>query len=86
MTMTPIEMPAVAQFQSPLARMFHTLARWQERRHQRAAERAALAELPDHLRHDVGLDGAAPLRPMRGNGRSFDHNQHPDVALSQWGW
>ena len=86
MTMTPIELPAVAQFQSPLARLFQRVARWQESRHQRAAARVSLSLVPDHLRQDLGLDGGAALRPARGNGRSFDHNQHPDVALRQWGW
>lgn len=86
MTMQTIELPAVARFQSPVARLFQRLARWQEGRHQRAAMRVSLAGVPEHLRHDIGLDGGARLHPARQNGRSFDHNQHPDVALSQWGW
>ncbi len=86
MTMQTIELPTVARYQSPMARLFQRLARWQEARHQRAAMRVSLAGVPDHLRHDLGLDGSAPLRPARRNGRSFDHNQHPDAVLRQWDW
>ena len=88
MTMTPIELPAVAALTSPVARLLQRVALWQEVRHRKKAERAAragLAEMSEHLRRYVGLDGGASLRPPRRNGRSFDHNQHPDAVVRQWG-
>ncbi|MFD1797580.1 hypothetical protein FQV27_11525 [Paracoccus aurantiacus] len=84
MTMTPIELPAVAHMQSSLARVFQAIAMWHEKRHQRAMLRASLKEVPEHLRRDIGLDGGASLRPSRGSGRILDHNVDP--ALRQWGW
>lgn len=88
MTMTPIELPAVAQFKTPIARLFRRIADWRAEHRQLKLERetrAELAGLSDHIRHDIGLDSGVSRHTARGNGRSFDHNQHPDVVLSQWG-
>ena len=86
MTMLTIELPAKTSFASPAARMLQNLALWQERRHQARAMRASLAEVPDELRKDIGLDGGAPLRSAGRNGRTFIRNGHPDASLSDWRW
>ena len=85
MTMTPIELPNVACMQSTLARLFQRIANWHEQRHQRAAMRRSIADVPEQLRQDIGLDGAAAMRPARGNGRSFDHHHVHDEIPRQWG-
>ncbi|MDO5605900.1 MAG: hypothetical protein Q4G25_12145 [Paracoccus sp. (in: a-proteobacteria)] len=61
-------------YRSSLARFLARLAHWQELRHHRRAYRASLAAVPEGLRHDIGLDGGAPLRPRREGGRSFVHD------------
>lgn len=86
MTTMPIELPAAAEFQSPMARILQQAARWQEQRHQRHLARLTLEEIPEHLRHDIGLDGGAPLQRDGRVGRTFIHNNHPDSTLSDWRW
>lgn len=86
MTMLPMELPAKTDFTSPMARMLQQIALWQERRHQARAMRLSLAEVPDELRKDIGLDGGAALHSAGRNGRTFITNGHPDSTLSDWRW
>lgn len=86
MTTMPIELPAVAEFQSPMARILQRAARWHEQRHQRHLVRVTLEEIPDHLRQDIGLDGGAPLHRDAHVGRTYIRNDHPDSTLSDWRW
>ena len=44
--------------------------------------RASLAEVPDELRKDIGLDGGAALHSAGRNGRTYITNGHPDSTLS----
>ncbi len=86
MTMLPIELPAKTDFASPMARVLQQIARWHERRHQARAMRLSLAEVPDDLRKDIGLDGGAPLRSAGRTGRTFIRDGRPDSTLSDWRW
>lgn len=71
---------------SPLARFFVRLARWQETRHARRVHRRSLAEIPEHLRQDIGIDGGARLQRTRRAGRTFIRDDRPDSSLSSWFW
>ena len=86
MTMLPIELPAKTDFASPMARVLQQIARWHERRHQARAMRLSLAEVPDDLRKDIGLDGGAPLHHGYRAGRTFIRDNRPDTELSGWRW
>ena len=86
MTTLTIELPAKTDFASPVARLLHTLAQWQERRHQNRIMRASLDAVPDDLRKDIGLDGGAAPHSAGRNGRTFITNGHPDSTLSDWRW
>ena len=86
MTMLPMELPAKTDFDSPMARVLQGIALWQERRHQARAMRLSLAEVPDDLRKDIGLDGGAPLHHTGRSGRTFIREGHPDSTLSDWRW
>ena len=86
MTMLPIELPAKTDFASPVARLLHTLAQWQERRHQNRIMRASLDAVPDDLRKDIGLDGGAPLHHGYRARRTFIRDNRPDTELSGWRW
>ena len=48
--------------------------------------RLSLAEVPDDLRKDIGLDGGAPLRSAGRTGRTFIRDGRPDSTLSDWRW
>lgn len=88
MTMTPIELPAMAQFRTPVLRLFQRIAARRAKRRQLKLERATrieLAGLSDHIRHDIGLDSGVSRDVAHGNGRSLDHNQHPDIVINEWG-
>ena len=86
MTMIPFEMPAAADFQSPMARVLQRAARWQEQRHQHRLARLTLEQIPEDLRKDIGLDGGAPLHRDRHIGRSFIRDGRADSTLSDWRW
>ena len=86
MTMLPIELPATGNFGSPVARLLQRIALWHEGRHQRGLVRRTLAQIPDDLRKDVGLDGGAGLRETRRSGRTFIRSGHIDSTLSDWRW
>lgn len=60
----------------------HALTEW----HARAARRRSLAELPELLRKDVGLDGGVPLARFENGGRSFVVGTRCDATLSGWFW
>ncbi|HRO15922.1 MAG TPA: hypothetical protein PLL33_12945 [Paracoccus sp. (in: a-proteobacteria)] len=60
-------------------------AAWAEAR-ARAAVRASLSELPEHLRQDVGLEGGMPLARFHNGGRTFISHGCPDSTLSGWHW
>lgn len=86
--MTPIAetctSPAPA-CESPAARVLLRLAGWQETRYRRRMQRAGLYDIPESLRGDLGLDGGAPLRPVRGGGRTFVHGDAGEPgALALW--
>ena len=74
MTAMPFELPVVAKMHSPLARLLQRIALWQEARHLRAYLRVSLAETPESLRRDIGLDGGAPLQRSHRPGRSSAHD------------
>ncbi|WBU65002.1 hypothetical protein [Paracoccus aerodenitrificans] len=74
------------QMKSTLARLLYDLAMWQEKRHQKRRLLYSLSEIPDHLRHDIGLDGAAPIQRPQRRGRSFMPDVPQDSRLSTWQW
>lgn len=86
MTMLTCDLPAAANFQSPMARFLQRIALWHEGRHQRRLVLKTLEEIPDHLRKDIGLDGGAGLRHHRRAGRSFIRDGRTDSNLSDWRW
>lgn len=59
---------------------------WWAARRARLACRRSLAEIPAHLRKDVGLDGGLPLASRTNGGRSFLSSVCPDRALRGWEW
>ena len=56
------------------------LAGWAARRRCRAA----IAQVPDHLRRDVGLDGGLALARFENGGRTFVVGRRPEATLSGW--
>lgn len=52
----------------------------------RPTARSSLADVPEHLRADVGLDGGITLARFENGGRIFITNGHPDSTLSGWHW
>ncbi|SDE13271.1 hypothetical protein SAMN05421538_104114 [Paracoccus isoporae] len=74
------------EYLSPLARCLMRIASWQEARHARNTYRRSLAEIPEHLRQDIGLDGGARLQAGRHAGRTFIRDDRPDSSLSSWFW
>ncbi|MBA4490072.1 hypothetical protein [Paracoccus sp. S1E-3] len=86
MTMMPIELCEKTDLASPMARVLQRIAMWHERRHQARAMRISLAEVPEHLRKDIGLDGGAPLHQEGQSGRTFITAGRPDTTLSDWRW
>lgn len=55
-------------------------------RRARAQARRQMMELPDHLRHDVGLNESLPEGRFVNGGRTFVIDDRPDATLSGWTW
>ena len=62
------------------------LRRWWAARQARALCRASLADLPEELRRDVGVDGALGLAHHHNGGRVFVSYGRPDSTLNGWHW
>lgn len=60
------------------------LMSWIRNRRARAACRASLAELPHHLRRDIGVNVGLPLARDKDGGRVFIVNGRPDSMDSDW--
>ncbi|MBV0890712.1 hypothetical protein KTN05_02460 [Paracoccus sp. Z118] len=63
-----------------------SLRLWWLHHREHAAERRSVRLIPEHLRHDLGLNGDLPPAHFENDGRTFVSGDRPDCTLSGWLW